>query len=590
MQQSLTNPRYVSLHEGDQPVPGFRLVRRRGRGGFGEVWEAEASGGFLVALKFVRLSNRARAAELRALDFVRGIHHPNLLANFGSWLIDDTLVIGMELADRSLLDRHIEATRQGYRGIPRGELLGYLAEVAAGIDHLNDYRHAFDGRTSIGVQHRDLKPPNILLFGGGAKVADLGMARAMEGEVAGHTGIWTFPYAAPEFFRGETTRQSDQYGLAATFCQLRGGRLPFVGSAASVTAGHLFGRPDLEALPEPERPIVERALAKVAGERWPTCRAFVEALRLLPLDAVPDILVDPDGPSSDTLGFLSVGDASSFASEFAMSGSGAMDSEWNWNQEKTGSTFASSFIALPPAADEPSTPSDDHAPDRNDFTPTLVLPIAPSSSPEQAPPAWPRRGRSRAVRGAVASATMLILATVAIHTSNRNPEPRAAEVASGSPRAPDPLVPPLLPMNDLATATASPLDTSANGREDGPRSRAGRVAAGNFQGNNAFRETGAASGSSPDRGANNPGGRFEHAFGPPTSTRLGRGQPARPPPRRSDRDGSPWTRKLCSGRESSSPAALRATCRLDHRPQTQSSAFGLARSGSGPGDRHSARS
>ncbi len=347
MQTSLTDARHISLHEGEQPIPGYRVVRRRGRGGFGEVWEAEASGGFLVALKFVRLSNRARAAELRALEFVRGIHHPNLLANFGSWLVGDTLIIGMELADRSLWDRYVEAAQQGHRGIPRGELLGYLAEVAAGIDHLNDYRHTFDGRTSIGVQHRDLKPPNILLFGGGAKVADLGMARAMEGEVAGHTGVWTFPYAAPEFFRGETTRQSDQYGLAATFCQLRGGRLPFGGNAASVTAGHLFARPDLDALPEPERPIVERALAKVPGDRWPNCRAFVEALRALPADAVADILIDPDGPSSIPRESQSLDNGYYCSLGFATAGSGMLESGWSQPISSSGSSFDPGFDTGP---------------------------------------------------------------------------------------------------------------------------------------------------------------------------------------------------------------------------------------------------
>ncbi len=421
MQPSLADARYVSLHEGEQPVPGFRLVRRRGRGGFGEVWEAEASGGFLVALKFVRLSNRARTAELRALEFVRGIHHPNLLANFGSWLVADTLIIGMELADRSLWDRHVEATQQGYLGIPRGELLGYLAEVAAGIDHLNGYRHTFDGRTSIGVQHRDLKPPNILLFGGGAKVADLGMARAMEGEVAGHTGIWTFSYAAPEFFRGETTRQSDQYGLAATFCQLRGGRPPFGGNAASLTMGHLFGRPDLDALPEPERPIVERALAKVPGDRWPNCRAFVEALRAIPADAVADILIDSEDSSSIPPESRSSDDAGShFSLGFATSGSGVMDSWWQQDMPPSGSTVGRAFVAEIPEVSSPSPTTGDDPPRSPDFVPTLVLP-APAPSPMHG--AVPKSSR-RPVRYlryvAIAASTALTLAVVAIQTPNRD--------------------------------------------------------------------------------------------------------------------------------------------------------------------------
>ena len=436
MQTSWTDARFISLHEGEQPIPGYRLVRRRGRGGFGEVWEAEASGGFLVALKFVRLSNRARAAELRALEFVRGIHHPNLLANFGSWLVGDTLIIGMELADRSLWDRYVEAAQQGHRGIPRGELLGYLAEVAAGIDHLNDYRHTFDGRTSIGVQHRDLKPPNILLFGGGAKVADLGMARTMEGEVAGHTGVWTFPYAAPEFFRGETTRQSDQYGLAATFCQLCGGRLPFGGNAASVTAGHLFARPDLEALPEPERPIVERALAKVPGDRWPNCRAFVEALRALPADAVADILIDPDGPSSVPRESHSLDNGYYCSLGFATAGSGVLDSGWSQPISSSGSTFDPGFDTGPSGFAGSLAMTGDDLPSSADAVPTLVIAALSPPPASEAAPELARRP-ARPLRHAVATvATALVLATVAIRASNRDPGPRATPGPRDSSPAP----------------------------------------------------------------------------------------------------------------------------------------------------------
>ena len=249
-------------------------------------------------MKFVHDTPRARAAELRALDFVRTIRHPHLLANFASWQVEGRLIVGMELADGSLWDRYVRAADEGMAGIPRGELLGDMAEVAAALDFLNEPRHALDGRVGVGLQHRDVKPPNILRFGAVAKLADLGMARVLEGDQAGGAATWTFPYAPPEFFQGRTHRHSDQYGLAATYCQLRSGRLPFEGEATSVTAGHLFGRPDLEGLPEAERPIVGRALAKEPFGRWPDCRSFVEALRSLDPSEAPETIPNALRPST----------------------------------------------------------------------------------------------------------------------------------------------------------------------------------------------------------------------------------------------------------------------------------------------------
>jgi serine/threonine protein kinase/Flp pilus assembly protein TadD len=290
-----------------QQISGYRLIRRRGRGGVAEVWEAESPAGLRVALKLVPLSTDLRAGELRALKITRSIRHPNLLVMFGTWQVENLLVISMELADRSLWDRFLEVIREGLRGIPRSELLGYLEPVAEAIDYLNDYRHSVAGRHGVGIQHRDLKPQNILLFGTCAKVADFGLARLMEQNIVSHTGPCTLPYAAPEYFSGRTARQSDQYALAVTYCQLRGGRMPFPGTSAEITVGHLCSDPDLDGLPEPERPIVARALAKQPEQRWPDCRSFIAALKALDTTAgvaIPDSLPQdqPSGPPARAAG------------------------------------------------------------------------------------------------------------------------------------------------------------------------------------------------------------------------------------------------------------------------------------------------
>jgi tetratricopeptide (TPR) repeat protein/serine/threonine protein kinase len=266
------------LRPGAEPVAGYRLIERLGRGGFGEVWKAAGPGGFLVALKFVVLAADVGPVELRALQVIRDIRHPHLLATFGSWQLDGRLIIAMELAERTLLDRLREAAGQGMEGIPAPEVHEHFLDAARGLDYLNEPRHPAGGSEPQGIQHRDVKPQNLLLIGGSVKVADFGLARVLEHTQTNHTGSMTPSYAPPEFFEKKTSSQSDQYSLAVTYCHMRGGRLPFTGNIAAVMAGHMLREPDLSMLPEAERPAVARAMAKDPHDRWPSCRAFVKAV------------------------------------------------------------------------------------------------------------------------------------------------------------------------------------------------------------------------------------------------------------------------------------------------------------------------
>ncbi len=261
----------LTLSPGARPVPGYpdyELVRKLGAGGFGEVWQARGPGGIDVALKFIRLDASGSEVEVRSLDVMKAIRHPNLAGLFGVWRTDKVLILAMELCDRSLQDRLSEALQQNLPGIPVRELLGYMRGAAEGLDALHEKQ----------VQHRDVKPGNLLLLQKGVKVADFGLAKMIEQTGDSHTGSMTLSYAAPEFFKGETSRHSDQYSLAATYVHLRTGRLLFEGSHHQVVYGHMSAPPDLSQLPEAERAVVARALAKEPENRWPTCEAFVNEL------------------------------------------------------------------------------------------------------------------------------------------------------------------------------------------------------------------------------------------------------------------------------------------------------------------------
>src|SRR5437870_4756397 len=144
-----------------EPIPGYRLIEPLGQGGFGEVWKCEAPGGLLKAIKFVHgsdglLGNELCGAEqeLRALQHVKSIRHPFLLALDRVEHIRGELAIVMELADRSLHDLLVECQADGKPGVPRAELLLYLHEAAEVLDLMNQ---------EYGLQHLDVKPRNFFL-------------------------------------------------------------------------------------------------------------------------------------------------------------------------------------------------------------------------------------------------------------------------------------------------------------------------------------------------------------------------------------------------------------------------------------------
>jgi serine/threonine protein kinase/Tfp pilus assembly protein PilF len=261
------------LQPGSRPVPNcsdYVLIRRLGAGAFGEVWHAHGPGGLAVALKFIRLDAQVLALELRSLEAMRHIRHPNLVSLFGAWHKDHWLILAMELCDRSLQDRLAEALGQNLPGIPLVELLGYMSDAANGLDALNAKQ----------VQHRDVKPANLLLLDSGVKVADFGLAKVLEHTVGSNTGAGTLAYTAPECFKGKLAQQSDQYSLAVTYYHLRTGRLLFKGDQAQVMYAHLELDPDLSVLPPEEKVVLARALAKEPGMRWPSCGVFVNELTM----------------------------------------------------------------------------------------------------------------------------------------------------------------------------------------------------------------------------------------------------------------------------------------------------------------------
>jgi serine/threonine protein kinase len=258
--------------------PGYTLIRVRGRGGYGQVYEAEKADGTLVALKFLPYANSTAASrEIRSIQLVRQLRHHHLTAIDKVWCCPNYLVIAMELADGSMADLHDAYLSEFDTGVAADYLCFLLAQAAEVLDFMQEPRHQVRGRL-VGFQHCDIKPSNLLLFGETLKLCDFGLTSVLSAKIAPHRRAGSLDYSPPEVFQGNLSQWTDQYSLAVTYCLLRGSRLPFQDTPGRYDPNYVRPRPDLSMLSDAEQPIIRRALSAQPSARWPSCREMIAEL------------------------------------------------------------------------------------------------------------------------------------------------------------------------------------------------------------------------------------------------------------------------------------------------------------------------
>jgi serine/threonine protein kinase len=173
-----------------------------GRGPTGEVWQAQGPGGTEVAFKIIRLVEQAVPVDLRLLERIKKIRHPNLVPLLALWVRDQSgqvidrrsrelpeeqaglspeiifLISG--LGELNVLDRLQACQREGHTGIPCMELLGYIEDAARALDYLHTARHDL-GKGPVAIRHGDVKPCNLLIVGSAVQLSDTGVTRALRG-------------------------------------------------------------------------------------------------------------------------------------------------------------------------------------------------------------------------------------------------------------------------------------------------------------------------------------------------------------------------------------------------------------------------
>jgi len=119
--------------------------------------------------------------------------------------------------------------------------------------------------------HRDLKPSNVLLADDGPRVIDFGISHAIEASVITQSGaiVGSPGYMSPEQAQGHSVGPaSDVFSLGALLAYAATGAAPFgEGPATALVYRVVNAEPDLDRVPAEFRPLIERCLAKVPGER-----------------------------------------------------------------------------------------------------------------------------------------------------------------------------------------------------------------------------------------------------------------------------------------------------------------------------------
>lgn len=282
-----------SSREGTQFGP-YRLRRLVGRGGMGDVYEAEDTvKERVVALKLMsqslsqdpvfrtRMQREARTAGRLQEPHVVPIH------DYGE--IDGQLYVDMRLID----GKDLAAILKRFGPLTPARAVAVIRQIGS----------ALDAAHAAGVTHRDVKPENILVSGDDfAYLVDFGIASAGSDEKLTQLGstVGTLYYMAPERFgEGEVTYRADIYALACVLYECLAGTPPFRGDQLSVMGSHLnqpVPRPSVSrpGIPAALDQVIARGMAKDPADRYPTCGdlsvAAYAALAAPDQDRAADIL------------------------------------------------------------------------------------------------------------------------------------------------------------------------------------------------------------------------------------------------------------------------------------------------------------
>ncbi len=272
-----------------QRLGEYRVLRRLGQGGMGQVYLAEqASLRRRVALKVLKPELAANAGALQRFraeaEAVARATHANIVQVYAIGEAGGHHFMALEYVEgQSLRDR---LARKGVPGL--GSALNIMRQVAAALQRAGE----------LGIIHRDIKPENILLTRRDeVKVVDFGLSRVLAAEQPSlqltQSGVTmgTPLYMSPEQVEGKPVdARTDIYSFGVTCYHLLAGKPPYSGqNPFEVALQHVRSEPAPLGSIRPDLPgelctIVHRMMAKNPEDRYATCRDLLGDLDQVPTD------------------------------------------------------------------------------------------------------------------------------------------------------------------------------------------------------------------------------------------------------------------------------------------------------------------
>jgi serine/threonine-protein kinase len=273
----------------------YRPLFKLDSGGMAEVYvaEAEALAGFTkkVAIK------RILPGLLKDERFVRmfldearlSLHltHANIVSVFDIGKSDNTYFIVMEYVEGTNLKSILEYAATAGNKMPVPLTVWVVNEILKGLDYAHNLQDEKTGQP-IGIVHRDISPPNILIsWNGEVKLTDFGLAKATTQLESTDPGVvkGKFAYLSPEAAHGlDVDHRTDIFAVGILAFEMLTGERLFLGETDYQTVEKVRAAdiPNIRQrnpdVPEELETILLKALAQDPKNRYQHCNDLADDL------------------------------------------------------------------------------------------------------------------------------------------------------------------------------------------------------------------------------------------------------------------------------------------------------------------------